>query len=131
MLFQVENSGLNPADLAGVLPGPVETAARETGDRGPLADILVSVTENVASGMVTAALTGLWSAWRKRRQQELKDFSATTVRVEITGDDGTTGTVVDLKGDGSEGARKLEREAGDSVKDARIQRIRFIFPEER
>jgi hypothetical protein len=129
--FEVENSGLAPADLASVLPGPVDRVTRETGERGPLNEILVSVAENVATGVVTAALTGIWVAWRKRRERDLKDFSSATVRVEIVGDGPTTDIMVDLHGDGSEGARKLELEIGDAVDEGRAHRIRFTFPEDR
>jgi hypothetical protein len=129
--FEVENSGLAPADLAGVLPGPVDRVTRETGERGPLVEILVSVAENVAAGVVTAALIGIWAAWRKGRERDLKDFSSTTVRVEIVGDGETTDIVLDLHGDGSESARKLEREIGDAMDEGRVHRIRFTFPEDR
>lgn len=130
MRFEVENSGLTPREAAGALPGPVERVTRETGDRGPLVETLVAVAENVAAGGVTAGLTGLWMAWRKRRERDLKDSSSTTVRVEVLGPDGATETVVDLRGDGSEGARKLELEIGDQVDGGGVQRIRFTFPEE-
>ncbi|MGW5723653.1 hypothetical protein ACWEVP_46310 [Amycolatopsis sp. NPDC003865] len=130
MHFEVENSGLTPADVAGVLPGPVERVSRGTGDRGPVVEVLIAVAENVAAGAITTGVTGLWMAWRKRRERDLKDFSSATVRVEVLGEDGSTETMVDLHGDGQDGARRLELEIGDRVDGGQVHRIRFTFPDE-
>ena len=132
MRFEVENSGLDPAELDGVLPGPVEWVPGETATRGLMVDVLVSVIENVTSGAVTAGFAGLWLAWKRRRQRELKDSSAATVRVEVLRDNGIVAeTMLDLHGDGSDGMRKLELEFGDSLDSNRVHRIRITFPEDR
>ena len=132
MRFEVENSGLDPAELDGVLPGPGEPVPDETATRGLPVDMLVAVTENVTSVAVTTSFAGLWLAWKRRRQRELKDSSAATVRVKVFYDDGTAAeTMVDLHGDGGDGIRKLELAFGDSLDSKRVSRIRVTFPEDR
>ncbi|MEU4745040.1 hypothetical protein AB0G02_31910 [Actinosynnema sp. NPDC023658] len=130
MRFEVENSGLTPAEVAGALPGPVERADRDTGYRGPLVDVLVSVAENVAAGAVTAKFDRLVDGLAQ---------AAGTRPQGLLGDDGPRGGAGRRRRQRDRGGparrrhgrcRKLELEIGDQVDGGRVTRIRFSLPEE-
>ncbi|GLW05753.1 hypothetical protein Misp01_08830 [Microtetraspora sp. NBRC 13810] len=128
MRYEVENSGLAPEDLAAV--GTFEEAGGPTGERGIGADLLVAIAGDVAGGGITAALAGIWFAWRRRRERDLRDASAATVRVEVGFEDGGRfETVVELRGNGVEGVRRFELETGKAADGKEVRHVRVTFPE--
>jgi hypothetical protein len=126
--FEVENSGLTPVELAHTLPGPVERATGGTGTRGLMLDMLVAVIENASGTALAAGIAGVWAAWRRRREHELKDFASATLRVQTVRDDVTTDTFVTLHGDASESIRRLELELIELSDGGRLRSIRVTFP---
>ncbi|MGX1541063.1 hypothetical protein [Streptomyces adustus] len=135
MRYEVENSGLEPAELKEALPNafpPFQRVTGDTGRRGVLVDTLVGVGENLAASGVTALLAAAWVAVRRRRARELRDASAAMVRVELLDDEGTVlQSILELGGESDDALRTFEVEAGPLLENGRLQRVRITFPAER
>lgn len=128
MELQVENARLRPEDLDALIPAQTMHNTEETGERGLATDVLSAVINGASGATATAILTGVWLAWKSRRERNLQEARSTTVIVRIAGDHTNLETVLDLSGDGGEAVHALESELSQNDTGA-IRRLQIIFPE--